>query len=82
MGFEWMGRAKLDRAKNHSTALDMYRREVAHRAALLMRLGHRRAHAAHVIAENLKWEFELLGGVPIADEVEEIVTRVFARGGQ
>lgn len=62
--------------------LEMYRRELEERAALLFRLGFPQARARARLTANVAWEFEIGGGgAPSAREIEAVVDAVYRRGG-
>jgi hypothetical protein len=56
----------------------MHAAEVRGRAALLKRLGHDEAYAAHRCIGNIEWAFELRGTPPLSrEEVKKLVAGVF-----
>lgn len=64
------------------TRIEMYRREVRDRAALLYRLGYSRDQATARLQANADWDFDI--GMPRpdglnADAIAEIVATTFAR---
>ncbi|MBI4818377.1 MAG: hypothetical protein HY791_19080 [Deltaproteobacteria bacterium] len=79
MGFQWIGRAQSDERRSAEAALEMNRREVRQRATLLRHLGYKRSHVSHMLAENFKWEYELLGRPAVLDDVDRIVLEVYGR---
>jgi acyl-CoA reductase-like NAD-dependent aldehyde dehydrogenase len=58
---------------------EMYRREVAERAALLMRLGHKAAAVKTRLARTVAWDFDLQASPEHAGEVDAIVDDVYKR---
>ena len=58
--------------------LDMHRRELRDRAALLRRLGYSKADVEARLASYETWEYEPFHASPLAAEVAEIVAEVFA----
>jgi hypothetical protein len=57
----------------------MYRREIADRAALLMRLGHKSPAVKTRLKKSVDWDFELHKSPEHAREVDRIVDEVFKR---
>lgn len=71
------------RAPGDDRRIDMYRREVTERAALLHRLGYSAEQAAARICANAAWDFEVGAGPrpeALGDAaVTEMVRHVYAR---
>lgn len=80
MPFEWYQPdvPVIDAAKK---AARMYEKELAERAALLLRLGYSKQEATLRLKTNIIWDFELHENPEHLDNVEAIVDRVFARRG-
>jgi len=58
---------------------EMYRREVAERASLLMRLGHKAADVKTRLKKTVAWDFDLQANPEHAGEVDSIVDDVYKR---
>jgi hypothetical protein len=61
--------------------LEMYRREIELRAALLHRLRFTAARAKARIKAQVGWDFELHGTPKHASEIDKVVDAVYRRGG-
>jgi hypothetical protein len=60
-------------------ALDMARREVSERAAILMRLGYAQSDVAARIKSYVAWEHSVAAGKPaVAAEVDALVAAAFS----
>ena len=59
----------------------MYEREMAERAALLLRLGYSKADAVSRVRGNVRWDFELHADPAHLESVNKIVERVYSRRG-
>lgn len=63
MTFDWMN--STPRPDGRETRRRLALEEVAQRAALLQRLGYKRAHIAARLEANLRWDFELGSTAPL-----------------
>jgi hypothetical protein len=73
--------SQLDAARGAERRIDMYRREVAERAALLYRLGYTAEQATARLSANADWD-AAAGTAPRpldAHTIGEIVAATFAR---
>ena len=81
MSFEWY-EAKVPeerRAAWSANHVDVQRREVRERAALLMRLGRSKADAVRRCKQNIAWQYDLHGSSNISKEVKRLVDEVYGR---
>ena len=62
-------------------ASSMYEREMAERAALLLRLGFSKSETRDRIKGNVEWDFELHAKPAHFKRVNTLVNEVFARRG-
>ncbi len=63
------------------SATNMYLRELAERAALLLRLQHDRAYVKARLHANVAWDFEVSGRPAFAGQIDKLVDDVFTRAG-
>lgn len=81
MPFDWMEPSVPEgqAAREQGTALSATEREMAERAALLLRLGYSLADAQMRVRGNLLWDFEVQGRPALASRADQIVARVYDR---
>ncbi len=76
MAFDWMD---VPHPARPDAAADQLRRAIKEQAALLRRLGYKRAYAVARARGNVDWSFECSGKSPLTKkEIDKLVASVYA----
>lgn len=81
MPFAWYHAETAHDQQSSAKAREMYERELADRAALLLRLGFAKKDVLARLTANVQWDFDLHGKPAHMQRVKTIVEQVFKRKG-